>query len=194
MHDPRQSDGDAMLPYADFGRRLLGSIFDALGVCANGLFDSEDTRYRDAIFCTNLYKAIKRGLHVYLEQPTHANSNTPQIFAKNMVKAHVFRLALLYFYQNPNKDTLRALYSTQLLKIASMTLVDEMQTFYMKIVSKTRNWYNDESNALSADVSKRSMDMFFRGLEAELGIDSDRAAMPFTLRGIDWPQYHEAPA
>ena len=151
-------------------------------------------RYRDAIFCTNLYKAIKRGLHVYLEQPTHANSNAPQIFAKNMVRAHLFHLALLYFYQNPNKDTLRALYSTQLLKIASMTLVDEMQTFYAKVISKTKNWYNDESNALSTEVPKRSMDMFFRGLESELGIDSDRAAMPFSSRGIDWPQYQEAPA
>src|ERR1017187_8501133 len=104
-------------------------------------------------------------------QPTYANSNAPKIFIKPMVRAHLSRLALLYFYQNPNKDSLRAEYSTQLLKIASMTLVDELQTFYLKVISKTRTWYNEESKALSVEVSKKSMDSFFGSLQTELGID-----------------------
>jgi hypothetical protein len=109
-----------------------------------------------------------------------------------MVRAHLSRLALLYFYQNPNKDSLRAEYSTQLLKIASMTLVDELQTFYLKIISKTRTWYNEESKALSVEVSKKSMDSFFGSLQTELGIDPDEGQVPFTSRAIDWKQYEEA--
>ena len=148
--------------------------------------------HQDTVFCSNLHKAIKRGLNVYLEQPTYANSNAPKIFIKPMVRAHLSRLALLYFYQNPNKDSLRAEYSTQLLKIASMTLVDELQTFYLKIISKTRTWYNEESKALSVEVSKKSMDSFFGSLQTELGIDPDEGQVPFTSRAIDWKQYEEA--
>jgi hypothetical protein len=156
------------------------------------VFDRAVTKYhQDILFCTNLQKAIKRGLNVYLEQPTYANSNAPKIFIKPMVRAHLSRLALLYFYQNPNKESLRVDYSTQLLKIASMTLVDEMQTFYLKVISKTKNWYTEESKALSVEVSKKSMDSFFGSLQTELGIDSDEGPAPFTSRAINWKQYEE---
>jgi hypothetical protein len=138
-----------------------------------------------------LQKAIRRGLYVYLEQPTYANSNAQKIFNRPMVRANLSRLALLYFYQNENKETVRANYSTQLLKIASMTLVDEMQTFYLKVVAKTKNWYTEESKGLSVEVSTKSMDSFFAGLETELGIDSTEGAIPFTARAIDWTQYDE---
>jgi hypothetical protein len=146
---------------------------------------------RDIVFCSNLQKAIRRGLYVYLEQPTYANSNAQKIFNRPMVRANLSRLALLYFYQNENKETVRANYSTQLLKIASMTLVDEMQTFYLKVVAKTKNWYTEESKGLSVEVSTKSMDSFFAGLETELGIDSTEGAIPFTARAIDWTQYDE---
>jgi AIPR protein len=156
------------------------------------VFDRAVAKYhQDIIFCTNLQKAIKRGLNVYLEQPTYANSNAPKIFSKPMVRAHLSRLALLWFYQNPNKQTLRVEYSTQLLKIASASLVDEMQTFYLKVISKTKNWYNDESKALMVEVSKKSMDSFFGSLETELGIDSDEGPVPFTSRAIHWKEYDE---
>ena len=71
------------------------------------VFDRVVTKnHQDILFCTNLQKAIKRGLNVYLEQPTYANSNAPKIFIKPMVRAHLTRLALLYFYQNPNKESI----------------------------------------------------------------------------------------
>ena len=85
-------------------------------------------------------------------------------------------------------------YSTQLLKIASMTLVEEMQTFYLKVIAKTKNWYTEESKALSVEVSKKSMDSFFGGVATELGIDTDEGPAPFTSRAIDWKQYEEETA
>jgi len=79
------------------------------------------------------------------EYDEFTNSNAPTIFRKPIVRTHVSRLALLYFYQNPNKESLRADYSTGLLKIASMTLVDEMQSFCRTVVTKIKNWYTSES-------------------------------------------------
>lgn len=105
----------------------------------DGIFDRSIPKYpRDMIYCSNLQKCIKRGLNNYLDLPTHANSNAPTIFKKPVVRNHVYRLALIYFYQNPNKETIRADYSKSLLKIAS--LADEMDTFFMKVVSKVKNW------------------------------------------------------
>ena len=72
-----------------------------------------------------------------------------------------------------------------------MTLVEEMQTFYLKVIAKTKNWYNDESKALTVEVSKRSMDAFFGKLMTELGIDSDEGQVPFTSRAIDWARYSQ---
>ena len=154
------------------------------------IFDRSIPKYsRDMIYCSNLQKCIKRGLNNYLGLPTHANSNAPTIFKKPVVRNHVYRLALIYFYQNPNKETIRADYSTSLLKIAS--LADEMDTFFMKVVSKVKNWYTAESKDLTIDVSKKSMDAFFKSLETELGLDSENEAVPFSPRAINWKDYEE---
>lgn len=154
------------------------------------IFDTKISKYtRDIIFCTNLQKCIKRGLLNYLDLPTHANSNAPTIFRKPIVRNYATRLALLYFYQNPNKDSIRADYSRDLLKIASMA--DEMESFFMKVVSKIRNWYTAESKDLTVDVSKKNMESFFRSLETELGIDSENSPVPFGARAINWNDYEE---
>jgi hypothetical protein len=155
------------------------------------IFDQKISKYtRDIVFCSNLQKCIKRGLNNYLELPTHANSNAPTIFRKPIVRNHVSRLALLYFYQNPNKESLRADYSKGLLKIASMG--DEMETFFMKVVSKIRNWYTSESKDLTVDVSKKNMESYFKILETELGIDSEEdGQVPFGPRAINWKEYEE---
>src|SRR5438876_1661439 len=55
---------------------------------------------KDIVLVSNLFKAIKRGLKNYLEIPVQANSNAPIIFQKQIVRMHVFYLALLHFYQN----------------------------------------------------------------------------------------------
>ena len=143
------------------------------------------------VYCSNLQKCIKRGLNVYLDLPTHANSNAPTIFKKPIVRNYVSRLALIYFYQNPNKESLRADYSKELLKIASMTLVEEMQTFYMKVVTKIKNWYTSESKDLTIEVSKKSMESFFKTLETELGIDPEDGHVPFSPNTINWKDYEE---
>ena len=156
------------------------------------IFDRAILRYpKDIVFCANLQKAIKRGLYVYLEQPTLAASTAPKIFQKPLVRAYLSRLALLYFYQNPDREWVRRDFSGKLFKKASPTLVDEMQKFYLKVVSKTKNWYTDESKGLTAEVSKRNMDLFFDGLEVELGIDGAGGSIPFSESSIDWTQYNE---
>jgi hypothetical protein len=154
------------------------------------VFDAKISKYtRDMIFCTNLQKCIKRGLNNYLDLPTHANSNAPTIFRKPIVRNYATRLALLFFYQNPKKDSLRADYSRDLLKIAS--LADEMETFFMKVVSKIKNWYTAESKDLTVDVSKKNMESYFKSLETELALDSEDGQVPFGPRAINWNDYEE---
>jgi len=146
---------------------------------------------RDAVFCVNVHMASRRGLERYLWQPSYANSNALKIFVKPMIRAHLFRLAILYFYQHDGKDSERGEYSRDLLKKASKTLVEQMEGFYLKVVSKTKNWYLEESKNLEIDVSKKSMDSFFSGLETELGIDFNDGCVPFSAKSIDWTQYDE---
>jgi hypothetical protein len=83
----------------------------------------------------------------------------------------------------------RADYSKGLLKIAS--LADEMESFFMRVVNKIKNWYTTESKDLSVEVSKKSMDGFFKSLEIELGIDSEDGPVPFGSRAIKWSNYEE---
>jgi len=143
---------------------------------------------RDIVFVSNLYKAMKRGLNTYLELPVHANSNAPVIFKKQILRAHVFYLALLHFYQNDNRRSARADFSTSLCKIANKRLVDELEAFYQKIVTKIKNWYTSESGDLSIDVGRKQMDAYFGGLAIELGIDVE-GEIPFSATAIDWDEY-----
>jgi hypothetical protein len=72
------------------------------------IFDQQIPKQaRDIVFVSNLYKATKRALKNYLELPAHANSSAPMIFAKQIVRAHVFYVALLHFYQSANRHSAR---------------------------------------------------------------------------------------
>jgi hypothetical protein len=147
---------------------------------------------RDILFACNLFKGIKRGLKNYLDIPTQANSNAPIIFHKPIVRVHVYYLALLHFYQNDKKWQLRSDYSRSLTKIASPTLVDEVESLYQKIITRTRNWYTEESKNLSVEISKRKLDEYFGHLATELGIDTLEGMLPFSDRAIDWNDYEIA--
>ncbi|MGB7749203.1 MAG: hypothetical protein WBN75_18175 [Verrucomicrobiia bacterium] len=48
-----------------------------------------------------------------------------------------------------------------------------------------------ESKGLTVDVSKKSMESFFKTLETELAIDSQDGPVPFGVRAINWKQYEE---
>ncbi len=157
------------------------------------IFDRSIPKYpRDIIFASNLLKAMKRGLNKYLELPTHANSNAPIIFKKPIIRIHVYYLALLYFYRSENKRTVRADFSKNLNKNANSRLVDELQSFYQRVVTKTKNWYTEESRNLTVEVSKRRVDGFFESLAVELGLDFTDGASPFTETSINWAEYEEA--
>jgi hypothetical protein len=150
------------------------------------IFDRTIPRYpHDVIFVSNLFKALKRALNTYLELPSHANSNAPVIFKKPIVRHHVYRLALLHFYQKDARGATVADFSSSLTKIAHPRLVDEVQNFYQKVVLRTRTWYTQESKDLTVEISKKKMDAFFDALAFELGLDPADGALPFTNKGID---------
>jgi hypothetical protein len=153
------------------------------------IFDRGIPRFtRDIIFVSNLYKAMKRGLNTYLELPVHANSNAPVIFKKPILRANVFYLALLHFYQNDRRRSARADFSTWLCKKANPRLVDEMEGFYQKIVTRIKTWYTTESADLEKEVGRKQMDAYFGGLAIELGIEIE-GQIPFSSTAIDWSQY-----
>jgi len=151
------------------------------------IFNRTVPRYaQDIVFTSNLLKAMKRGLINYLELPTHVSSYAPIIFKKPIVRMHVYYLALLYYYQNDNKMFVRSDFSKALNKIASPKLVEELQSFYQKVVTKIKNWYTDESKKLTLEISKRRIDDFFAGLAIEMGVDTTEGTIPFSATSIDW--------
>jgi hypothetical protein len=150
------------------------------------IFDRSIPRYpRDIIFVSNIFRAMKRGLNNYLELPTHANSNAPVIFKKPIIRHHVYRLALLHFYQTGGRAQARAEYSAALNRIAAPKLVDDVQSFYQKVVLRTRTWYTEESKNLSVEISKKKLDLFFETCASELGLDASEGPIPFSRTGLD---------
>lgn len=147
----------------------------------DSIFTKDIPNYgKDIVFCSNLFKAAKRGLTKYLELQVHNNEVTWNIFNKPIVKAYVYRTALLYYYQKYNHDRK---YSDWLYKIASPTLVADFEKIYSKFITKTKNFYLAEQ---ARDVSSKKLTTFFENLFIELGIDTDEGVMPFTTRTIDW--------
>jgi hypothetical protein len=137
---------------------------------------------KDIVFTYNLFKAAKRGLKKYLELQVHNNEATANIFNKPIVKAYVYRTALLYYYQNYNHDTK---YAELLSKIASPTLVAEFEKIYSKFITRTKNFYLAEK---AREVSSKKLNTFFENLFIELGVDTEEGAMPFTARTLDWSE------
>lgn len=140
---------------------------------------------RDVVFTANLMKALKRGLNTYLEIPAQANSVAPQIFKKPMIRAHLYSLALLHFYQSANRQNVRDEFSSSLKKIAHPRLVEDVHVFCRRVVTRTCNWYNEESKQLSVEVSKRKLDWHFGNLSTELGVDFE-GQTPFSVNGARW--------
>lgn len=124
-------------------------------------------------------------MNTYLETPSQINSTAPVIFKKAIVRHHVYRLALFDFYQDESRESIREEFSGPLMKIASPRLVDEVEGFYQRVVTKTRNWYTSESKNLSIEISKKKMDVCFEKLAMDLGIDLTEGARPFTPFGLD---------
>jgi len=149
----------------------------------DSIFTKDIPNYgKDIIFCSNLFKAAKRGLTKYLELQVHNNEVTWNIFNKPIVKAYVYRTALLYYYQKYNHDRK---YSDWLYKIASPTLVADFEKIYSKFITKTKNFYLAEQ---ARDVSSKKLTTFFENQFIELGIDTDDGVMPFTTRTINWDE------
>lgn len=151
------------------------------------IFEKTISRYpRDMVFVSNIFRAMKRGLNNYLDLPTHVNSNAPVIFKKPIVRHHVYRLALLYFYQTAGRATARVEYSKSLNKIAAPKLVEDSQTFYQKIVLRTRTWYTEESKDLSVEIGTKKMNTFFDTCASDLGLDPAEGSLPFSATGLDF--------
>lgn len=63
------------------------------------IFNRSISRYpNDAVFSANVFKALKRGLNTFLARPAYANSVA--IFKKQVIRAHIYHLGLLHFYQS----------------------------------------------------------------------------------------------
>ncbi len=141
---------------------------------------------RDIVLLQNLYRAIKRALYNYLKKPAHLNDTSQIIFSKPIVKAYVYHVAIIYYYQMPQKESIRHDYSQKLFKIASPTLVSDVESFYLKCIAKIKSWYVEESKGLDNDLSSKKLDKYFTSLLIELGIDANSSLMPFTSNSIQW--------
>jgi hypothetical protein len=150
------------------------------------IFDRSIPQYPHAmVFVSNVFRAMKRGLNNHLSLPVHANSNAPLIFKKPVVRQQVYRLALFHFYQNEGRAPARADYSSALTKIANSKLVEDVQSFYQRVVLRTRTWYTEESKDLTIEISKKKLDTFFESLAFEVGLDPIEGALLFTVTGLD---------
>ncbi len=150
------------------------------------VFDKSIPTYpSDIIFVTNAFKAMKRGLHKYLKMPTVAQSYSPEVFKKAIVRQHAYRLTLLRLYAARAESAMPDPHKTSLAKKAPTTLVDEVENIYRSFVRKTTDWYRSESQELDTEVSARRITAFFDQLISEFGLDPTRGPMPFTERGLD---------
>jgi hypothetical protein len=154
------------------------------------IFNRAISRYaNDAIFVANVFKALKRGLNTFLARPPYANSS--EIFKKQIIRAHIYHLGLLHFYQSGKCERARVEFSERLMKKAAPTLVDVVEAFYQKVINKVRTWHNEASKGSSVEVSSKKMDSFFVTLAGEVGVDSE-GAVPFCEKSIDWRAVHES--
>lgn len=150
-----------------------------------------DRHIQDSIWAFNAFKAVKKGLVNYLRLPTHENDErTHAIFVKPLVKHVLFYAALMHLYQRC--PGLAGRYGRKLNKKSPSGLIEESESFYRKVVSKTKNWYLAESQQLQYEVSYNKLSSFLdERLCHESGLDSE-GIMPFTAASIDWSEFTEA--
>ncbi|MFZ0965023.1 MAG: AIPR family protein [Candidatus Bathyarchaeia archaeon] len=152
----------------------------------DSIFDKNIPAYaQDIILVSNVFKAMKRGLKNYLDNLTYSTEKTFKIFNKPLVKTYVYYVALMHFYQDKNTSSLREDFSETLNKIAPPTLVSEFETFFSKVVTKTRKWYVSESSNFKNEVSNKKLDEFLNDTSVELGVNLE-GPTPFTKDSIDW--------
>lgn len=150
----------------------------------DSIFDKTIPKYaRDTIFVSNAFKGIRRGLRNYLGGLNYTIDETWNIFNKPLVRTYAHYLALMHIYQDKKASTLREDFSESLNKIAPPRLVSEFESFFPKVVTKTRKWYLPESNGLKIEVSNKKLDRFLEDVSRELGVDLDGPA-PFTKDSI----------
>jgi hypothetical protein len=145
------------------------------------IFDSNVERYpNDMVFCTNLLRAFIRALTNHLRSDRYLEDGATQsIFAKPIVKAHLFYLCLIFYFQHPTVAGTRVNYATQLARKASPTLVGSIEEqFLPRTFAKIKRWYYDESQKLDIEVSAKKMNSFFKSLFLELKLD-ERGLKPF---------------
>jgi hypothetical protein len=148
------------------------------------IFSREVSKYpKDMVALFNLFKASKRALSNYLSIPTHQNDYTQRIYQKPIIKAHVYYLTCLYFYQN--RFEVCQYCSNKLFHKANPTTVSDMESFLQKVVTKIKNWYLEESKELSVEISKKRMDSFFDNLAYEVKIDKENGPIPFSETSIN---------
>jgi len=147
--------------------------------------DTVPNSTRDIILLHNMYRASKRALQNYLKKPAHLNDSSQVIFSKPIVRAYVYYIALLFYYQMPQKESIRRDYSIKLFKIANPNLVADIENVYTRYIAKIKSWYLDESNRLDSELSSKRLDKFFSSLLTELGINPN-GAIPFTAKAQLW--------
>jgi len=147
--------------------------------------DTVPNSSRDIILLHNMYRASKRALQNYLKKPAHLNDSSQVIFSKPIVRAYVYYIALLFYYQMPQKESIRRDYSIKLFKIANPNLVADIENVYTRYIAKIKSWYLDESNRLDSELSSKRLDKFFSSLLTELGINPN-GAIPFTAKAQLW--------
>ncbi len=157
------------------------------------IFDHNIARYNyDMVFTHNMYLALKRGLSNYLELPAHSDERTAKMFRKPILLAHLRYVGLLYFYQLESKGDLRSELVRRLFQKASPRFVTEAETYFQKIVSRTKTWYFAESNNLTNEVSSKRLWGLAQELAQTVGVDLDDGAKPFSDSGINWSEYIES--
>lgn len=147
--------------------------------------------YTDIVYTINSFKAIKRALYKYLDLAAHSNDVTQKIFSSPIVKTSMYYVAMIYFYQAKGKYSLRQEFSTDLYKIANPRFVPEVESFYSKVITKTKNWYLQESKQFKNEVSSKKREEFLDKLCLEMGIDLKDGNIPFTEKSIDWKDYED---
>lgn len=154
----------------------------------DAIFDNRIHEYTwDMVFMYNIFKALRRGLQVYLQKPVLSDDRSQLIFSKPIVRAHVYYIGLLYYYRHPSRESIRIDASQRLHRIANSTLVDDTLVTFQKYISKFKNKYLAESRQMEQEVSKKKLDVITKEILSELGI-SHINSLPFSQTAISWSE------
>ena len=156
----------------------------------DSIFDSRlPDKVHDAIWAFNARKAVRRGLDLYLSRPAQDNPLTHKAFRTPTVRQSMYFLAVMHLYQR--EADLLPLYGYKLNKKAPKVLVDAAETFYRRVVSRTKEWYLKETNRGADKISSKRLDAYIDSLAHDVNLDLE-GPMPFTDRSVDWAEYDQS--